>query len=161
MPYCILAFLLNIIPSSQLLDKNDPDLSGLVLSSLLHPYLIQLLCSEIVTLKNQQELRVRRLATMADVEAAVPEALTRGSQFFNDIEYNQAGEPARRLLYVLAQSKTGTTDLPRKFQGLMDITSILQLLVRRELLELVDGEYRFQVELVRRWFARGNLIIGF
>jgi hypothetical protein len=126
-----------------------------------HPYLIQLLCSEIVTLKNQQELQVRRLATMADIEAAVPETLTRGSQFFNDIEYNQAGEPARRLLYALAQSKAGTTDLPREFHDLMDVTSILQLLVRRELLELVDGEYRFQVELVRRWFARGNLIIGF
>jgi hypothetical protein len=26
---------------------------------------------------------------------------------------------------------------------------------------LVDGEYRFQVELVRRWFERDNQIVGF
>jgi hypothetical protein len=30
----------------------------------------------------------------------------------------------------------------------------LNLLARRELIEAVDGGYCFQVELIRRWFAR-------
>jgi hypothetical protein len=30
----------------------------------------------------------------------------------------------------------------------------LALLLRRELIEVVAGGYRFQVELIRRWFAR-------
>jgi hypothetical protein len=31
---------------------------------------------------------------------------------------------------------------------------VLDLLTRRELIELADGGYRFQVELIRRWFAQ-------
>ena len=43
----------------------------------------------------------------------------------------------------------------------MDVAFTLQFLVLRELLELVNSEYRFQVELVRRWFARDNPTVGF
>ncbi len=128
-----------------------------------HPYLIQLLCSEIVTFKNRQELEFRRLATVSDVEAIVPETLTRGSQFFDDIERNQAGDPARQLLYLLARSPKGMASLPqleRQFGPEMDVASTLQILVQRELLEQSDGEYRFQVELVRRWFARDHSTPG-
>jgi hypothetical protein len=51
-----------------------------------HPFLVQLLCAEIVALKNEQAPALRRLAALADVEAAVPEALNSGSFFFADIE---------------------------------------------------------------------------
>jgi hypothetical protein len=50
-----------------------------------HPFLIQLLSAEIVALKNEQYLSIRRLATLADVEAAIPEALSVGRLFFADI----------------------------------------------------------------------------
>jgi hypothetical protein len=129
-----------------------------------HPYLIQLLCSEIVTFKNQQELNVRRLATISDVEASVPDTLTRGSQFFDDIERNQAGDSAKELLYAVARNKNGTVDLQhlqREFKNPVDVAATLQLLMRRDLLELVDGKCRFQVELVRRWFARDPLTFRF
>jgi hypothetical protein len=33
-----------------------------------------------------------------------------------------------------------------------DDEETLELLLRRELIERDDGQYRFQVELVRRWF---------
>ena len=33
----------------------------------------------------------------------------------------------------------------------------LVLLTRRELIELTDGGYRFQVELIRRWFTRSRI----
>jgi hypothetical protein len=122
-----------------------------------HPYLIQLLCSEIVTFKNQQKLELRRLATVSDVEVCVLETLTRGSQFFDDIERNQVDDPARELLHAIARTRTGKASFPQlelELRSLMDVGSTLQLLIRREILELVDGEYRFQVELVRRWFER-------
>ncbi|MCK5666715.1 MAG: hypothetical protein KAI17_24665, partial [Thiotrichaceae bacterium] len=43
-----------------------------------HPALIQLLSSEIVTLKNKQVINERRLAKVSDVEAAIPGALQHG-----------------------------------------------------------------------------------
>ncbi len=53
------------------------------------PYLLQLLCNEIVMLKNDQPVSVRRLARREDIEAAVPVALRNGSLFFADIHSNQ------------------------------------------------------------------------
>ncbi|CAN5431411.1 hypothetical protein BH10CHL1_BH10CHL1_23490 [soil metagenome] len=70
-----------------------------------HLALTQLLCDEIVALKNQQPSSQRRLATLADVEAAVESALAHGS-----------------------------------------------MLLKRELIDAVDGSCQCQVELIRRWF---------
>jgi hypothetical protein len=129
-----------------------------------HPYLIQLLCSEIVTFKNGQPPELRRQATVSDVEATVPQTLTLGSQFFADIERNQVNDSARHLLYCLAGSRQGMKNLPQlehEFGGRMDVPATLQLLVRRELLEPDGRGYRFQVELVRRWFARDHQPAGY
>lgn len=41
-----------------------------------HPFLLQLLCAEIVAYKNEQDPSVRRLATVNDVEASIPSALS-------------------------------------------------------------------------------------
>jgi hypothetical protein len=35
-----------------------------------------------------------------------------------------------------------------------DLDRTLDLLTQRELIEPADGGYRFQVELIRRWFAQ-------
>lgn len=72
-----------------------------------HPFLVQLLCSELVALKNEQDPSVRRLATLADVEAAVPEALAHGSMFFADLEHNQVNEAGRTLLRHIAAGGEG------------------------------------------------------
>lgn len=63
-----------------------------------HPFLVQLLCAEIVACKNEQDSSVRRLATVADVEAAILEALRSGSMFFIDIERNQVDAHALAVL---------------------------------------------------------------
>jgi hypothetical protein len=121
------------------------------------PYLIQLLCSEIITFKNQQAPEFRRRAILSDVEATVPDTLMRGSQFFDAIERYQVGKSAGHLLRWLARSQSGIVNmsrLKRQFGRSMDVASTLQLLIRRELLEPVNDEYCFQVELVRRWFER-------
>jgi hypothetical protein len=121
-----------------------------------HPFLVQLLCAEIVALKNEQQPSLRRLAGLMDVEAAVSEALTSGSLFFADIQRNQVDAAGLALLRFLAALGEGAT-IGREALALRvgsDIRATLDLLVRRELIEVVAEGYRFQVELIRRWFAK-------
>jgi hypothetical protein len=139
-----------------------------------------LLCSEIVELKNEQDVGVRRRARLADVDAAVPEALAHGRFFFEDIQHNQVdGAGLSVLRYLAAQAEGAVVDktaLDHRFPNAIDQT--LGLLLRRGLIERVGtdsggrtrrpwhlwltrraaagppGEqYRFQVELIRRWIA--------
>ena len=136
--------------------RYEPDASRRVIDLTRgHPTLVQLLCAEIIALKNRQSLALRRLAGCADVEAAVPEAIHRGSFFFVDIERNQVAEAGRAVLRFIATHGEGAVidrpQLVRQFP--IDLTQTLSSLVQRELVESVEGGYRFQVELIRRWFA--------
>ncbi len=121
-----------------------------------HPTLVQLLCAEIVALKNRQPVALRRLAHCPDVEAAVPEAIQQGSFFFMDIEHNQVDLPGQAILHFLAeqgeQAIISHEVLARHFPD--KLAQTLTLLMRRELLERTPTGYGFQVELIRRWFAR-------
>jgi hypothetical protein len=121
-----------------------------------HPFLVQLLCGEIVALKNEQDPSVRRLATLADVEAAVPEALSSGSFFFADIQNNQVDAAGLAILrFLAAQGEGAVGSRNTMLQQLPDISeSAFELLLQRELIEEVSDGFRFQVELIRRWFAQ-------
>jgi hypothetical protein len=123
-----------------------------------HPALVQLLCAEIVTLKNEQYPAVRRLARLSDVEAAVPEALSSGSFFFADIERNQVDASGLALLRFMAAQGEGAVVSPEDLASQLpdgdDLDQALVLLTQRELIEAADGGCRFQVELIRRWFAQ-------
>lgn len=137
--------------------KYEPDAVERVLElTRCHPCLVQLLCAEIVALKNEQDSAHRRLATLRNVERAVPEALSSGSFFFADIQNNQVNTAALELLRFLAAKGEGATiskkALSREFPD--GLNSTLDLLVQRELIEQVGDGYRFQVELIRRWFAQ-------
>jgi hypothetical protein len=122
-----------------------------------HPFLVQLLCAEIVALKNEQPPAQRRLARVEDVETAVAEALQHGSFFFADIEQNQVEQVGREILRLMAGYDEGETT-PREVlvafvPSLMALEEALVALQQRELISAVAGGYRFQVDLVRRWFA--------
>ncbi len=121
-----------------------------------HPFLVQLLCAEIVALKNNQDPSVRRLATLADVEAAIPEALEHGSMFFSDIERNQLDAPALAVLRYCAQKGEAATisksELEQRFS--LEFEGAIDLLLRRELIEVKPAGYCIQLELIRRWFDR-------
>ncbi|OUC14160.1 MAG: hypothetical protein B0A82_13440 [Alkalinema sp. CACIAM 70d] len=115
-----------------------------------HPFLIQLMCSEVIALKNEQPLVDRWWVTWADVEAAIPQALTHGSFFFADIAQNQIEPEAAMLLYQLAvqtSASEAVTSEPILSSALVD------RLVKQELLELTPKGYQFQVELIRHWFV--------
>lgn len=125
-----------------------------------HPALVQLLCSEIVELKNTQPIDKRRQADLTDVEAAIPQALMTGAFFFNDIAYNQIDTDALSLLRYIAQQGEAAcvshATLQSRFNENLD--SLLKQLQRRELIERcpaasTDGNapaYRMQVELIRQ-----------
>lgn len=123
-----------------------------------HPFLVQLLCGEIVAFKNEQPPEVRRLARLADVETVIPETLQRGSFFFVDIERNQIDLSGVALLRWLAQQGEGAIAGQETLVGQVESPEVLartlKLLIRRELIEAVEGGYRFQVELIRRWFEQ-------
>ncbi|MBD2104458.1 AAA family ATPase [Leptolyngbya sp. FACHB-261] len=122
-----------------------------------HPFLVQLLCAEIVALKNEQDPSVRRLAQLDDVEAAIPEALDSSSLFFADIR-NQVDKDGLALLrFLAAKGERASVSRETLEQQLPDnLDNTLNLLLRRELIEATDKGYRFQVELIRHWFARGS-----
>ena len=121
-----------------------------------HPALTQLLCYEIVALKNQQPPETRRLATVTDVEAATQSALEHGALFFHEIETGQLTSAARTVLQWLAGQGEGAIVAVERVQTTWpeEIGPAIKLLLRRELIEYTKGGYRFQVELIRRWFDK-------
>ncbi len=118
-----------------------------------HPALIQLICSEIVSIKNKQAINKRRLAQVSDVDAAIEGALQHGRFFFADIANNQVTKKGAKLLQFLAKKENGYSseetlreNCPEEFE------TTLENLLLRELIELTSDGYQFQVELIRRWF---------
>ena len=121
-----------------------------------HPALTQLLCYELVTIKNQQPPTSRRLATVADIEAAALAALEHGALFFHEIESGQLTAAAVTLLRWLAAQGAGAVAAVEQVQAVWPETfgPTIKLLLRRGLIEYTKGGYRFQVELIRRWFEQ-------
>lgn len=120
-----------------------------------HPFLVQLLCAKIVERKSEDLLMLRQWVRQADVEAAIPAALRAGTLFFADIAHHQISRSALRILRDLAERGEGgrasREELLRGGSGPAD--DLLAQLRRRDLIEHVDGGYRFQVELIRRWLV--------
>ena len=127
-----------------------------------HPFLVQLLCAEIVAHKNEQEPALRRLARVTDVNAAAPQALAHGSFFFADIERNQVDGPGLLFLRWLARQGEAAAAAPdqisqwwhkHKTSAEMTPAEVLSPLLQRELIEQNERGYRFQVPLIQHWFT--------
>jgi hypothetical protein len=78
--------------------------------------------------------------------------------YFGDVEVREAGPGGAALLRRLAEQGEGAMmteeALAEGAQG--DAPAALRRLVRREILERVDGGVRFRIEMVRRWFTPGG-----
>jgi hypothetical protein len=121
-----------------------------------HPALTQYLCSEIVNLKNKQDISIRHLVQISDVEAAIPEALQNGSFFLSDIHKNQVKTKTAlaMLKYIAAQGEAAiVSEQELKVKFPKDFEASKANLLQRELIEEAgENAYRFQVELIRRYF---------
>ena len=121
-----------------------------------HPYLVQLLCHALINVKNSQDVPRRRLACYADVEEAIGSALTAGHLSFTDIQQNQVNATDRAILHWIATASEQdvVTDATLAHIFGQPAEHLLAQLLRRDLLEPIEGGYRFQIELLRRWFAQ-------
>lgn len=124
-----------------------------------HPYLVQSLCFELVMLKNEQPLSSRFRVTPQDLELALRNAQTGNIIFFNDLYHNQLSPLAASMAIALARQGLHTcppADGWQKIAPLYDESGLAELL-KRDVIEPVNGAYRFQVEFIRRWFAEQPL----
>lgn len=120
------------------------------------PYLVQLLCAELVVHKNEQDPSIRRLALRVDVEAVIELAIDSGSFFFADIQNNQMDATGLAVLRAIAAAGEGVgvsrEELERHFGD--ELSAAISQLQQRELIEPNGDGYKFQVEMIRLWFAR-------
>lgn len=123
-----------------------------------HPFLLQLLCNEIVILKNKQPIEYRRLATVDDVASALESALDVGHLFFTDIARNQITPLGNRVLQAIAvdgaNGPVPVSSLPETTPNKAELLATINLLKRRELIAETPAGFEFQIELVRQWFLK-------
>ncbi len=110
-----------------------------------HPALIQAMCREIVIIKNTQNLQNRFSVTVDDVEQSIPKVIETGQMIFSIFD-QKVEEDGRAFLKHLARQKTlhNTDDFIDK--------NVIERLERLELIERVDDEYRFKIDLFLRWY---------
>ncbi|ARV63351.1 hypothetical protein BZZ01_32200 [Nostocales cyanobacterium HT-58-2] len=107
------------------------------------PYLVQLVCYEVVELLNREIRENRRdagsaKATANDVHAVIPTVIERGDQYFREL-WTSLAESDRIFLRRLVQGETPT----EKDKG------VVRKLVRKEIVEKEGNA--FQVPLVQRF----------
>ncbi len=121
-----------------------------------HPALIQLLCREIIKYKNKQDSEMRFLVSLQDVDNILPDALKRGISIFATFD-QRISDAGRALLCYMAVQGNGAV-IPRENLAPHcpdELQNTLSLLQRLELIENVQGGYRFQIELFRLyWLAK-------
>ena len=138
--------------------QHQPESVRLLLDlSRAHPHLVQLLCYELVTLKNAQPVSQRYLSTPADVEAAAEQVLETGTFFFADYRQRIPAEAAPMLGSLAARGAHGSLP-PNEWRSLhpTNFEAHMRALLQRDIIENSAEGYRFQIELVRRWFARNS-----
>jgi len=119
-----------------------------------HPACLQALCKEIVLLKNQENTKTRYLAQKEDVEKAIPKTLEISKYYFLDI-IEKRSSAEKKLLSFLANKGEGA-EISRAVlsEHCENIDEVLSNLVERQLIEETADGFRFQVELIRRFFSQ-------
>jgi len=109
------------------------------------PYLVQLICYEIVELLNRETRANRRhpdtvTATTQDIETVIPIVLERGDQYFREL-WRSLTDSQRNLLWRISQNETPTSADSR----------IVSKLVKKNILLQQSDRYYFQVPLVKKY----------
>ena len=111
------------------------------------PYLVQLLCSELVDYLNrkypQNNLQVK--ATAQDIENIIPKALEVGSAYFNEFWDNSLNAPEREFIRNLINNAEAMEKAPVVGNKLID----------KDILKLDDSnQVHFRVPLIERSFTQ-------
>ena len=109
------------------------------------PYLVQLMCYEVVELLNRETRSNHRdadtvTATAQDIETVIPIVLERGDQYFREF-WRSLTDRDRNLLWRVSQDEAPTSvDSP-----------IVRKLVRKEILQEDSDRCYFQVPLIKKY----------
>ncbi|MDM8566561.1 hypothetical protein QUF74_13030 [Candidatus Halobeggiatoa sp. HSG11] len=134
--------------------KYEPDAVQRILElTCCHPSLTQLLCREIVELKNKQNLSLRFLVNKQDVEEAISSALETGQSIFITFE-QRATDTGNALLHDIAILGSGKIVTKKQLEQQDDLDKTLNILRDLELLEKVEDGYKFRVEMFRLWYSK-------
>jgi hypothetical protein len=116
-----------------------------------HPFLIQALCSALITRLNSC---ARQQAHLDDVAAAIDEVFEKWSDsYFKDLWVRTEPEQQRCLRAVCASSGSCSADAIQLYCGLDDaiVASHLAKLLRRDLLRCDGVDYRIAAPIFGQW----------
>lgn len=128
------------------------------------PYLIQATCRDLVNDMNEKN---SFHASVRDVNRALASVLTSAGPYFQELWTSADTDDAQRaILEAIARDKKGlqsNRELNYALQraGFNKVGSVrkaaLRVLVHRDILEKSEDDWKFQVELVRRWVRQEQL----
>jgi len=104
------------------------------------PYLVQALCFELVNYLNTQH---RKEARMDDIDVAIEKVLVSVDNYFYYIWNSECSEKEKEILKRLVSNRPLKGDEE-------EINSLL----RKEIIENVNGNFRFKVELMKKWIKK-------
>lgn len=112
------------------------------------PYLVQLMCYEIVEKLNQDFREYKRdtdidKANIDDVEIVVPRVLERGIHYFRELWTNLT-EGEKRLLIFIVKGKIYNTKNSK----------VALKLIQKEILQRQNNSYCFQVPLIKKYIEK-------
>lgn len=104
------------------------------------PYLVQALCFDLVNYLNTQH---RKEARMDDIDVAIENVLVSAENYFYYIWDSECSEKEKEILKRLV------SNIPLKGDE-----EEIKSLMRKEIIENVNGYFRFKVELMKKWIQK-------
>jgi pSer/pThr/pTyr-binding forkhead associated (FHA) protein/AAA+ ATPase superfamily predicted ATPase len=149
------------------LEYDDLTIEKIIRVTHCQPYLVQLICWELVNYLNRQK---RKYATINDLNQVLYQTLVTAEAYFNNIWEQSTSQQrlALALLTTLLYPGKETASLSEIERGLTDkgvivarweLIATLDRLCHRDVLEeRTNGEvrYRFQVDMVRMWVEKNK-----
>ena len=114
------------------------------------PYLLQSVAFELVNSLNSQN---RLEAQVKDIEAAAEKVLVGAQAYFDYTWREECSEEEKAVLRALAANDAARLSVSQDPEA-------VRSLCHKDILENVDQQYRFTIELFRRWIVRNQDISG-
>ena len=128
---------------------NDEVIEKIMVESSCHPFLVQALCSSLITVLNVDR---REQATLADVRLAVGRVLEEWDGYFRN-QWNRTDEEQKACLAALLERDADVVWLAQRTN--LDERAVRRTLQRLTMRDLVSQEpdetYRIAVPMMRRW----------
>jgi hypothetical protein len=123
------------------------------------PMLLQQACSTVINLVNERLKKtggeLYPTATLSEVEAALDSLTTRESTYYFDAVWDWLDAEEREAVVELAKVAQKSPQGWVKHQEIGSVSQdVLGRLVKREVLEIKDGQHRFRIELLSRWVVK-------